>query len=61
MLSALLVCFPLICVFFLTFLPPVMYDLITTILANEKEICHQSMSDTGKTLFEAEFGEILTR
>eukprot|EP00026_Physarum_polycephalum_P005380 Phypoly_transcript_05414.p1 GENE.Phypoly_transcript_05414~~Phypoly_transcript_05414.p1 ORF type:complete len:616 (+),score=129.68 Phypoly_transcript_05414:74-1849(+) len=38
----------------------VMYDLIAAILANEKEICDQSMADSGKTRFEAEFGEILT-
>lgn len=38
----------------------VMEDLIAVILEQDKEICTRSMEDTGKTLFEAEFGEILT-
>lgn len=38
----------------------VLQDLIEVILENEKEICQRSMEDTGKTLFEASFGEILT-
>jgi len=38
----------------------VLRDFIETVLCNQEDICVASMNDTGKTMFEAQAGEILT-
>mmetsp|Transcript_11159 Transcript_11159/g.19026 ORF Transcript_11159/g.19026 Transcript_11159/m.19026 type:complete len:586 (-) Transcript_11159:43-1800(-) len=37
-----------------------LYDLLQVVLENQEEICQLSMRDTGKTINEAYYGEILT-